>query len=309
MSASAGQLVPCAIVAAGTSRFVVVAGTDQGLARRAAVDLIRAGLGGESYQLNKAVIVPLPTASTTPLDFRFLQVDEASGYVRPVPDCLNAGVAAALYMLSVGATVDPTGCFMVRNRETGQVLRLRPPPRLFTGSWLIRYCSLASFDPVEMRAHPATAAWLVHAGNVVVLAKLSDSTDVASALHLLEMAGLDAARAAGIDNEHARELKIILYHGEAVSTNETTVEARQYYRGQLHRSIAGSGALVLARHLAERLRMASTTPPATVVVTVRHPSGSTPVRVGYPSRSSAGHWAELNTSARLLVAGRAPIYR
>lgn len=309
-------MVPCAVVAAGTSRFVVAPGSTNFVrACRTVVELIHdndaVGLGGDSYQLNKAVVVLPATDNAAPHEFVFLQVDPVHGGIHAVPECLNAGVAAALYALSTGAAaVDSAGDIYVRNRRTAQTLRLTPPHGrgMFTGPWLIRYRPLASFDPIEVPVPRClAAAWIVHAGNVIVLAAAATSTADVPALRRLEEVGTDQARKAGIDEEQARELKIIIYKARVTSAAGITVRVRQYYHGQLHRSIAGSGALVLARHLAGRLRARSSTPPALVTVTVRHPSGTARVRVGYrPDGGDEVDWAEVETPARLLLTGLAP---
>jgi len=300
VTGSAGEWT-CALIRCGTSRAIVVRADQlpQDEEQRAAVlrqrmggSMLGGGLAGAHYQQNKvAVVAPGPHRST--FRFQFFQFHEGSGELTLNLECANVAAAAALFGLLEGLVeFDGTGGVQGLNEGTGQwvsfelersaepwntICRVR-----FGYSDGLSVPIFSGFQPLQPLA-PALPVdvWVAQHGNLFVLADIEPAAAAPDLLDTLSTVGSDIAVRLGADPLRAANPKVLAYRLDSVGECSIQAHATCFYRGEMHASLPGSGAMFLAaflvRRLADETRVGFQT--SAVAVHLAHPSGILPVRV------------------------------
>lgn len=241
-----------ALYRSGTSRILVLESRRLSAVARPQEYLVeallgpdaRGGIGDEHYQTNKIALIS--TSGRDLVEFEFFQGDRERGRLIRNLECSNSAAAAAAYALAHRLVDGPR--VLTVNRDTGRPITVALAPAagsavwdatLWFGTGLFnrRGTALVALDDCEVRCS------LVSDGHYFLLAEgLPEARWNAAAARLLADRSLAALSAAhGVDDDH---LKIVLYRREGAGAR-----AACFYKGELHRSLPGSGAIVLARHL------------------------------------------------------------
>lgn len=312
-----------AIIRSGTSRFVVVSGSDlprsnsRGplLASLVAGETSADGLGGEHYQLNKIVVVDADAQHG--FSFCCYQLDRATKRLLAGVECANAASAAALFLMVSGG-LQPTaqGTLWGRNRGTGQLVQLTglTPHVIAGGDVAVRFL----FENQELMfsgSSPRLAAvdglsvpfWVLGRGNTFVFAAISPHSIGDEAVQALTQAGANVAGAA------VGPIKLICFEPASRSSTGAVINAVCYSNGELHGSLPGSGmmnltALLAGEHLEEERPVGAS---GEFIYVLQHPAGHSSVKTGWVHGEGGyqAEWAELETPARVLMNGQAIVPR
>lgn len=269
-------------VLSGTSRFAVVPPlSDTGVTLEQMVHaLTHAGLFGEHYQTCK--LVELVGAS--PADgvrFLFHQALPEHGVISGL-ECAN-GAAAAMLMARAWELTPPDSARAL-NVGTGQSSWIE---RQNQGSLLLAFDALqpplwmVGGGPLEFSGPWGSVdCWIVARGNLFVFLNAHPE--------LAQRDGLDSLREqarawfleAGGDPRLAELAKIVCFQVVESAHDAVTVHAACWSGSSEHKSLPGSGAMLLARLLTESLAAAGT-PGVPTVFWLQHPSGVLPVQVDF----------------------------
>ena len=312
--------IPCMIICSGTSRLVVIRGEalpDEGEQRN---DLLLGlmlgqphGLGGESSQSNKVVVVTSYPQRET-FHFHFYQIIHQTGQMMDKMECSNAAAAAGLFARLSRIAVPMTGQSVIHttNTATGQKITLSIPAEeeIWKYPWGVRFdLSPAVTDEVRSYAdvHEAVVDGktiryhIVPRGNLFVFCQISPRL-------MTPQLSKDIARQA---SEVAIELgratrpflpKIIPYH----ILDGTHVEAASFFEGERHASMPGSASMALGLFLslargAELVGQNLAQPSFEVIFQ----GGSMRVDIGM--EEGVARYTEFYTPVRLLLHGAAPV--
>ena len=314
---------PSVIVRSGTSRFVVVlrnaaleaAGLERTLLNLMIGETPADGLAGDHYQMNKVVVMPC-SSDAHYLPFQFYQVDRAQQILIPEMECANAAAAAGAFCLYTGLREpDARGVIRLCNMGTARKVEVSPetPSSFWSSDWRIRFL----FDDVVV---PVVSSSFIHdyggakrdchlisEGNFFVLVNTPPAEVDSGFLTALTERVQNEATAMGKSPMLTANAKIVTYSKEVRGANGYSLEARCFYRGQVHHSIPGSAAICLARVLAPSLVKQNLTPAAfgTSRLAIVHPSGDSHLDIHWSQTNGGVHVQSVSfvSGVRLLLTG------
>ena len=291
----------CAVVACGTSRFIVLGASDLATEQdRTAVvravigsDEASGGLGGGHHQTNKVVLVEDRVGQT--VRFRFYQASPNGEHVYPAMECSNAAPAAAVWArLDQGLGTDGVreATYGATNLGTGQSMVLQPASAAlwWRNDWTVQFTGWDRVGPpltggaesfsLTEGGH-VVGGHVVHHGNVFVLAQIRpDQVNPALARRLAAL---------GDDFQGRRRLprtltKVVPYEPVDSADETETLSAACFSAGERHHSLPGSAAMVLSafwtlRNLTAAAGRGDSSVDTSLVTRLLHPSGSLTVRV------------------------------
>lgn len=315
--------IRCMLVRSGTSRLLVLDGTEvrRGQAGHDQVRRIvlgadgHGGFGGRSSQENKVALV-WPADEEGCFRFRFLQVIAHSGAVLPM-ECSNSASASAMLAQLSSRPRTRISVWQAVNLSTGQRVELRPQHQTGVAkAWRVRFLA----TPESRRAltglgethrlrpfgkHVRITPVLL--GNLFLFTEVDPARVDGKSAEAIARAGMHAARAKGFSPPEGYHPKVIPYRVSS-DGSKRVIEAASYYHGERHRSIPGSAAMALAGFVEMHDTAAHGRRPRW---SVRHTSGTLEVRLGIDGEGGETKlaWAEFTTPVQLLGWGVAALNR
>jgi hypothetical protein len=309
-SASGTRQIRGAIVAAGTSRAIILSGEGlQGINPEEAVKALMKGhrtqgLMDSHYQGNKVAVI-WPAQFPSGFIFQFFQYDKATESVLSAMECSNVAASCAAYALLTGmAEPDENHSIHGFNEQTGQHIMLTPTD-LANPSWCPWVVRFVEHNP-EPNFYPydnsltyreddrETEFWAFEKGNAFVFALTDPTTASEPLIQALADKGGERIVAQGGDTQKAKALKIILYTIDDINDGVIKMNVACRFLGEQHKSLPGSAAMALAGFLTQNDLLANypDEPYGTYRFQMKHPSGYLEVQA---------HWAVTDSGVQILA--------
>lgn len=324
-SAAEGAIaVSAALVSAGTSRALILSGEDLDDATadamvRALVEGWRGGGGlfGGHYQSNK-VAVMWNAPFSAGFVFRFYQYDSANDRLLSGLECSNVTAGCAAYALASGVVLPGAdGVIYALNSGTGQESLLLPSlsGNPWRREWSVRFLQrgfgtyTTPMEPLAVSGPEGDSVecWPFERGNVFVFAHTAPRAAPSSLVGALAERGGRVAAERGADAGKAAVPKVVLYEVAGAHLGEAWLDVACHFLGERHRSLPGSGAMVLAGFLTLS-RLAAVRPSESGgawVFHMRHPSGALSVttRWSFDGTDYRVDATEFVTPVSIIIAG------